>query len=199
MCPEIGTEPAANGSGGAESAAQVPGICLRRRKGGVMFKSPTYGKLGIDQIPDKILMFYNDHLKFESQMQIIIGTDSQNFDKTKVVSVVAVICEGHGGIFFYEITHQPLIRDVRTKLHVETNDSLRVAESLVETMENDKKFEEMYLSCPIAIHVDAGNSRNGKTRELIPELVGWIKACGYDCSVKPDSFVASTIADRLSK
>ena len=59
-----------------------------------MYKSPTYGKIGIEQIPDKILMFYNDHLKFESQMQIIIGTDSQNFDKTKVVSVVAVICEG---------------------------------------------------------------------------------------------------------
>ena len=59
----------------------------------------------------------------------------------------------------------------------------------------DKKYEEMYLNCPIAIHVDAGNSRNGKTRELIPELVGWIRACGYDCSVKPDSFVASTISD----
>ncbi len=110
-----------------------------------------------------------------------------------------MICEGHGGIFFYEISRRALIRDVRTKLRVETNDSLQVAETLVETMENDKKYEEMYLNCPIAIHVDAGNSRNGKTRELIPELVGWIKACGYDCSVKPDSFVASTIADRLSK
>ena len=75
----------------------------------------------------------------------------------------------------------------------------RVAETLVEAMENSGKYEEMYVNCPIAIHVDAGNSTSGKTRELIPELVGWIKACGYDCSVKPDSFVASTIADRLSK
>lgn len=164
-----------------------------------MFKSPTYGNIEISQIPDKILMFYNDHLKYASPIQIIIGTDSQNFDQTKMVSVVAVICEGHGGIFFYEVTRQPLIRDVRTKLHVETNDSLRVAETLVESMEKDRKYEDMYLSCPIAIHIDAGNSRKGKTRELIPELVGWIKACGYDCSVKPDSFVASTIADRLSK
>ena len=150
-----------------------------------MFKSPTYGMLHIEQIPDKILTFYMDHEKYDAPVHIIVGTDSQNFDDTKIVSVVAVICEGHGGIFFYEI--------------VETNDSLQVAETLVETMENDKKYEEMYLNCPIAIHVDAGNSRNGKTRELIPELVGWIKACGYDCSVKPDSFVASTIADRLSK
>ena len=164
-----------------------------------MFTSPTYGKVGIDQIPVKILKFYNDHLKYESQMQIIVGTDSQNFDTTKMVSVIAVICEGHGGIFFYEVTRQPLIRDVRTKLHVETNNSLRVAETLVEIMENNKDLEEMYLNCPIAIHIDAGNSKNGKTRELIPELVGWIKACGYDCSVKPDSFVASTIADRISK
>ena len=165
----------------------------------IMFKSPTYGKLELDRIPDKILKFYKDHLKYESATQIIIGTDSQNFDKTKIVSVIAVICEGHGGIFFYEITQQPLIRDVRTKLHVETNDSLRVAEALVEIFENSKEYEEMYLNCPIAIHIDAGNSTKGKTKELIPELVGWIKACGYDCSVKPDSFVASTIADRLSK
>ena len=144
-----------------------------------MFKSPTYGKLHIEQIPDKILTFYLDHTKYDAPVHIIVGTDSQNFDDTKIVSVVAVICEGHGGMFFYEITRRALIRDVRTKLHT--------------------KYEEMYLNCPIAIHVDAGNSRNGKTRELIPELVGWIRACGYDCSIKPDSFVASTIADRISK
>ena len=164
-----------------------------------MFTSPTYGKMDISQIPDRILMFYQNHQQYEMPVHIIVGTDSQNFDHTKIVSVIAVVCEGHGGIFFYEITHQPLIRDVRTKLHVETNDSLKVAEELVGIMEGDRKYEEMYLNCPIAIHVDAGNSTNGKTKELIPELVGWIRACGYDCQVKPESFVASTIADRISK
>ena len=164
-----------------------------------MFTSPTYGKLNIQDIPEKIRIFFEKHEHYDAPVKIIVGTDSQNFDQTKVVSVIAVICEGHGGIFFYEVTRRALIRDVRTKLHTETNDSLKVAETLVEIMENDKKYEEMYLNCPIAIHVDAGNSRNGKTRELIPELVGWIRACGYDCSVKPDSFVASTIADRISK
>ena len=174
-----------------------------------MYRSHTYGNLRIEQIPDKILIFYKDHLQYGMPVHIIVGTDSQNFDDTKIVSVIAVICEGHGGIFFYEVTRKPiikdevtrraLIRDVRTKLHVETNDSLKVAETLVGIMEGNEIYEEMFLNCPIAIHVDAGNSRNGKTRELIPELVGWIKACGYDCSVKPDSFVASTIADRISK
>ncbi|MBR4734133.1 MAG: hypothetical protein IK081_15370, partial [Lachnospiraceae bacterium] len=36
-------------------------------------------------------------------------------------------------------------------------------------------------------------------KELIPGLVGWIKACGYDCKVKPESYAASSIADRISK
>ena len=43
------------------------------------------------------------------------------------------------------------------------------------------------------------NSEKGKTRELIPELVGWVKASGYEAETKPESFVASCVADRLSK
>ena len=164
-----------------------------------MCTSPTYGKLNIQDIPEKIWIFFEKHEHYDAPVKIIVGTDSQNFDQTKVVSVIAVICEGHGGIFFYEVTRKPIIKDVRTKLHEETNDSLQVAEQLVGIMESEKRYEEMYLNCPISIHIDAGNSTKGKTRELIPELVGWIKSCGYSCQVKPDSFVASTIADRISK
>lgn len=164
-----------------------------------MFVSPTYGKLNIDEVPERILEFYKKHRQYDSPVYIIIGTDSQNFDYTKSVSVIAVICEGHGGIFFYEVSKNPLIRDVRAKLHAETNDSLELTDKLVEIMEGNRKYEEMYLSCPISIHIDAGNSTKGKTRELIPELVGWIRSCGYDCRTKPESFVASTIADRISK
>ena len=164
-----------------------------------MFISPTYGRMDVGTVPDRILDFYQKNKKYDSTVQIIIGTDSQNFDYTKIVSVIAVICEGHGGIFFYEVSKNSLIRDVRTKLHVETNDSLKLTETLVGIMESDRKYEEMYLSCPISIHIDAGNSTKGKTKELIPELVGWIRSCGYDCRTKPDSFVASTIAHRISK
>ncbi len=164
-----------------------------------MWNSQTYGQLNIDQIPDKLLLFYDSHRRYGTPIRIIIGTDSQNFSETKIVSVIAVTCEGHGGIFFYEITMQPKIRDVRTKLHVETNDSLQVASALVEQLESDGKYEEMYLDCPISIHVDAGNSRNGKTWDLIPEIGGWIRSMGYDFRFKPDSFVASTIADKISK
>lgn len=164
----------------------------------LIFHSQTYGKVGITQIPSKIQDFYNRTKHFDSAFRIIIGTDSQNFDYTKMVSVVAIVCEGHGGIFFHRITHQPIIKDVRSKLRFETNESLTIASELIDVLEKPE-YEELFMNCSFSIHIDAGHSEKGKTKELIPELVGWIKSCGYDCEVKPDSFVASSIADKISK
>lgn len=164
-----------------------------------MFHTGSNNKIEFNEIPNSILQFYNRMKLYDTPCSIIIGTDSQNFHDTKMVSVIAVVCEHHGGIFFYEITHKPLIKDVRTKLQIETNDSLELATKLVDILESNEKFTDMYLNCPISIHVDAGNSDKGKTKVLIPELVGWIKSCGYDAKTKPESFVASTIADRISK
>lgn len=164
-----------------------------------MFHTGSNKSIEFKDIPDAILSYYERHKEISPEISIIIGTDSQNFDITKVVSVICVIAKGKGGIFFYEIDRIPLIRDVRTKLYEETNDSLELASKLIEEFEKNEKYQEMYLSCPIAIHIDAGNSEHGKTKALIPELIGWIKACGYNAACKPDSFVSSTIADKISK
>ena len=164
-----------------------------------MFQSETYGKLNIEQIPEKILAFYDKNRNVEGVFQIVVGTDSQNFDQTKFVSVIAVVCHGHGGIFFYEISRKRRINDVKQKLQEETNDSLVLATKLIDLLTAEPEYEELFLSCPVSIHIDAGNSDRGKTKMLIPELVGWIRACGYEAKTKPESFVASTIADRISK
>lgn len=84
------------------------------------------------------------------------------------------------------------------KLTEETTRSLNIMTKLVEILEK-KEYAELRENSTLAIHVDAGWSDKGKTKELIPMLVGWIKACGYDCKVKPDSFASSSIADKLSK
>ena len=97
------------------------------------------------------------------------------------------------------MSRKPVIKNVRLKLQVETTDSLITAQKLIELLEGREEYQALYRDCPVAIHVDAGNSEKGKTKELIPEIIGWIRACGYDAFVKPDSFVASTIADRISK
>lgn len=163
-----------------------------------MFKSNTYGEIELEEIPSKILDYMQKMKHYDIPLQIVVGTDSQNFDKTKVVSVIAVTCEGHGGIFFYEIERIKRINDVRMKLTEETTRSLNIMTKLVEILEK-KEYAELRENSTLAIHVDAGWSDKGKTKELIPMLVGWIKACGYDCKVKPESFASSSIADKLSK
>lgn len=163
-----------------------------------MFKSNTYGEVELEEIPSKILDYFEKMKKYDIPLQIVVGTDSQNFDETKIVSVVAVTCEGHGGIFFYEIERIKRISDVRAKLTEETARSLDIMTKLVDVLERED-FKELRDNSILAIHVDAGWSEKGKTKELIPMLVGWIKACGYDCKVKPDSFASSCIADKLSK
>ena len=164
-----------------------------------MFRTGSNKQILFEDIPNALLAYFDKNKHYKVPMQIIIGTDSQNFSDTKMVSVIAMICEGHGGIFFYEIKRINLIENIRLKLHTETNDSLTLATTLVEILETDNKYQELYKSCPISIHVDAGNTDKSKTKPLIPELVGWIKACGYSVKTKPESFVASTIADRISK
>lgn len=66
-------------------------------------------------------------------------------------------------------------------------------------LESKENFLELYLNCPISIHIDAGNSKIGKTHDLIKTLVGWVHSCGYVCYIKPNAYVASTIADKISK
>ena len=95
-----------------------------------MFHSDTYGKVTLEQIPEKINDYFEKMKHYDVPLQVIIGTDSQNFSYTKMVSVIAVICEGHGGIYFYEISNIDRIKDVRVKLTKETEQSLELIAKL---------------------------------------------------------------------
>lgn len=149
---------------------------------------------------ENIRDYYNRMKQYDTNIRITIGTDSQNFSYTKEVNVIAVICEGHGGIFFYKINNRDRILDVRTKLQMETGDSLEIADKLIRLLEAEE-YEEVFLNTTFSIHIDAGYSEKGKTKDLIPELVGWVKGSISNCEVyvKPDSYVASGIADKISK
>lgn len=159
-------------------------------------KSITYGDVDLDRIVQIIDDLVSTHPN--DNYQIIVGTDSQNFDKTKIVVVIAVIRESKGGIFFYDITKVDRINNIKQKLMAETGISVDYATRLMEAF--DKHYEETgfdYTNLHFSIHVDAGF--NGPTKDVIPEIVGWIKACGWDVHVKPESYVASSIADKISK
>lgn len=158
--------------------------------------SPTYGQVSIQEAAELIRQRV---LANQGKYNVMIGTDSQNFDKTKVVVVIALHHVGRGGIFFYDISHVRLMNNIGQKLLYETQLSLEYARHLVDAFEDMKETTgfnyEKELS--LSIHVDAGE--NGPSRQVIPEIVGWVTACGYKVVVKPDSAAASAIANKYSK
>lgn len=151
--------------------------------------SITHGHVTLNQMIDIIKSFIKE--KPESQYRISIGTDSQNFDSTKTIIVVAVHRIGNGGIFFYEEKRTKKITDVYQKLFYETNVSLDLAAKLSD------RFKAEGFDYGISIHVDAGP--NGPSHKVIPEISAWIRSCGFDCKTKPESYAASSIANKYSK
>lgn len=160
--------------------------------------SPTYGRVNINRMAE-IVSDYISKDKY-ADYEISIGTDSQNFSRTKIVLVLAVRKIGKGGIFFYHTEYVRKINNIREKLTKETQMSLDLADAFLKVMDErfyNEEFDYTQYNIHYVIHIDAGH--NGKTNVLIPELVGWVTSCGYDATVKPESFAASSIANKYSK
>ena len=153
----------------------------------MLFRS--HGKVSFDRML-KLIKGYVDQ-EPEYTYRITVGTDSQNFGITKTVVVVAVHRVGKGGIFFYEVKTVRKITNIEQKLLYETSQSLDLAMKLSERLKDDS------LPCELDIHIDAGP--NGPSSVVIPEIAGWVRSCGFACTFKPDSYTASSIANRISK
>ena len=122
---------------------------------------------------------------------IEVGTDSQTSSVTKFVTAIVIHRRGRGGIFFYfplTCKKMPYLRD---RIYMETGLSISCAVELLELfLDGDMMYD-------IIIHCDVGP--NGKTRELIREITGYVTASGFDCKIKPEGTAACTVADRFSK
>lgn len=167
---------------------------------GRVMTSPTYGRVGMRRMCELIAGFVmsSPHDRYV----IGIGTDSQNFDYTKVVSAVYVHRVGCGAMVFYDVSRVPKVRNIHQKMLMETGDSIALADEVVGMltaldMPDGTTFRLDGYDVSVELHCDVGN--DGRSRETIREVVGWVESCGYVCRIKPDSPAASSLANRISK
>lgn len=151
--------------------------------------SKIFGEVSVEQMVEHIKNFINSNKNCD--YVIAIGTDSQNTSLTKIDIVVAIHRVGNGGIFFYEEKKVKKIKDRTQKIYYETALSLEIASKI------SLFLAESNIKQKIEIHVDIG--KQGPTRDLIQGIMGWVKSEGYICKIKPYSWAASSIANRLSK
>lgn len=165
-----------------------------------MMTSPTYGKVSVARMCQLIAKFImgSPHDRYV----IGIGTDSQNFDYTKVVSAVYVHRVGYGAMVFYDVTRIPKVSNIHKKMLMETGDSIALADEVVGLlvsidMPDGTTFRIDRYDVSVELHCDVG--KDGRSCETIREVVGWVESCGYVCRIKPDSPAASSLANKISK
>ena len=152
------------------------------------FRSPSHGVLDFDGVLDKLLGYMGvaPGLDYE----LIIGTDSMpSGTEAEFVSAIVIHRKNRGGIYFWSKRHETSLHTLRDRIYQEALYSLKLAEQLIERLR-----ERNVTDFNLTIHVDVGP--NGETKQLINEVVGMIKGSGFEVRTKPDSYGASSVADR---
>ena len=168
------------------------------------FFSPSKGNMEFKEVLREIF----DYISAEPEFfyDIVVGCDSPSSDKPFFPIAIVVLRTGAGGRFFLK------------KMHYADNFLKRFTN--VKSNWKQRILQEVYLSCELAltlresletefgkarplfnyqfayIHADVGEQ--GKTKEMVREVTGLIKANGFEPKIKPFSFAASVVADRFT-
>jgi len=154
--------------------------------------------IGIKLSPEQIVREIFEFMKADTERnyKITIGTDSEMLsDKTAdFVTAVVVHRIGNGGRYFWRrIDEKNKFHTLRDRMIQEVLISLDIAKNILGLL---KTYPEnsANLNWDFEIHVDVGE--NGKTKTMIQELVGMIRANDFEAKTKPESYAASKVADR---
>ncbi len=163
------------------------------------FFSPSKGSLSFKKVIDEIFGYMAELP--DNFYEVVVGCDSPSSDKPFFPIAIVVLRTGFGGRFFLKKMHYP---DSFLKRFANINWKNRI-------------LQEVYLSCELAlylretlekenkpglkyqfeyIHADVGEQ--GKTKEMVKEVVGLIRSNGFEPCIKPRSFAASVVADRYT-
>ena len=150
------------------------------------------GQMSFQELFDDLVSFTNKHP--DDSYKLIIGTDSHCFLNDCVIFVTAVVVHriGKGGRFYYHKQKTRYMESLRQRIYYETFRSLEVASLMTEQLAQNGESK-----LNVEIHLDVGEK--GETRNIIKEVVGMVIGSGYQACIKPDSFGATTVADRFTK
>lgn len=155
------------------------------------FVHPRKGKMTLEEMVADIQSFIAEDT--EVRYKIVIGTDSQTTaEQTVFVTAIIIHRVGKGARFYTRKSRSQPIHNLRYRIYRETEQSL----DLMNLLKECDLFNTLQ-DWPVEIHLDVG--QQGESRNMIQEVVGWVTAVGYTAKIKPESFGASSVADRFTK
>lgn len=156
----------------------------------MLFISPSRGQMDFEAMFRDIVGYMQEDP--DAHYNLIVGTDSQLADETCFVTAVIIHRVGKGARYYYTRERERVGRSLRQRIFYETARSLSLAGQLADAL-----AQNGHADLNVQIHLDVGE--NGQTRDLIREVVGMVVGSGFDARIKPESFGASSVADRYTK
>jgi len=161
------------------------------------FYNPTRGNLPFPKVIEEMIFYISE--KPEKFYDIIVGCDSSSGQDPHFPVVIVILRTGEGGRFFikkigyknrkFYSWRQRILEEVLLSCDL----ALLLKENFekkINDLPNVLKYQFRY------IHADVGE--NGATKDMIREVIGLIRGNGFEPKIKPESFVASTVADRYT-
>ncbi|MDP2910337.1 MAG: ribonuclease H-like YkuK family protein [bacterium] len=161
------------------------------------FYSPTKGNLLIQQIIEEIIGYIKE--KPEKFYDIIVGCDSSSEEEPNFPVAIAILRKGEGGRFFLKkVKYSPSFnkRFINWKNRILQEVLLSCDLALLLREEFKEKLDAKFNYQFEYIHADIGE--NGATKDMIKELTGLIRGNGFQPIIKPQAYIASTVAHRYS-
>ncbi len=171
-----------------------------------LFKNSTKVNMSFDDVFKNILFFIRKDPS--SSYKLAIGSDSQVKDFTRFITAIHIHRVGHDGIgkgawgCIKEYIVPRRILSLREKISIEAS----LTQETLCLFDDDRVSEIVDIILPyiykgadftLEAHIDIG--KNGATRDMIQEMVGRFSGMGINAKIKPDSYAASSYADRYTK
>lgn len=154
--------------------------------------TPEHSRITVEQMISELKLY----MQTRPDSKIIVGSDSQKVKKGfSFATAIAAIDPGNGGIFYIKKEYRKperVLKNVKSviawKVYQEAEDTRNMMQILTdEGIEMTEKITHHDLSLL------------GLSGEHIPSIAGWMTSLGFKPEFKPQSFIASGIANKYSK
>ncbi|MEI6171569.1 MAG: ribonuclease H-like YkuK family protein [bacterium] len=153
-----------------------------------VFHNPHIGDMTFDEVVAELVSEMRSNPK--DQFEILIGTDSSaGPERLDFVSAIVLHRMGKGGRYFWTRHREPTMPSLRQRIWREAWLSFELAQKLMGCLATVS-----LLQFNLEIHVDIG--KNGRTKEMIDEVVGMIIGGGMRVRIKPHAYAATSVADK---
>lgn len=168
------------------------------------FQNLSQKKMTFEQVFQNIVQFMENDPT--GNFKLMFGTDSQVYSRETIFITGIVIQRQRKGV--WACFRKVIIPRQMTNLHERISYETTLTEEVVSFFTNQHKERLIHMVLPhvykgasfsIEGHIDIGAGTRNKTSIFVKEMIARMNSLGLKAKIKPDSFVASSYANRYTK